>query len=232
MKQHTSPARVPVTDWAHVGFRIGTTIHSIGGPVGRLHRIAINPDTHQVSHFVVRTGWPVGAFGRTVVVPASCVAGVTPEGDLLFDLTGEEVSALPGYVEIEHVVADRSLAPPEGGDREWMMQPLSRGEPVLDTAMVESGVLLEHRRIGIPGSAVLISRGDIVECLDGEVGHVEQVLSERETGEVTHLAIWCGGAGEFFGRPAAEDVARAVPGVSLVIDELRVTSALEATLLG
>lgn len=184
-----------------VPLRIGATVHTLDGPAGTVERVVVSPRSRRVTHLVVRTGWPLPALGRAVVVPVSLVHQWSVDGAaVVVAITRRELEALPGFVESAYVTPDPSWEPPAGYDRSQVLHRLTRGEDVEETELLESGLLVHRRRLGLPEELVTLRRSQRVVCLEGEAGRVDGVLVDLATGAVTHFVLRRGGIGPLFGR--------------------------------
>jgi osmotically-inducible protein OsmY/sporulation protein YlmC with PRC-barrel domain len=210
LREGTEPGRpvdapavdAPAPDPLHpVPLRIGAAVHALDGPAGRLERVVISPRSRRVTHLIVRTGWPLPALGRAVVAPVSLLHGAGAAGaPVALFATRRELEALPGFVESAYVAPDPAWQPPAGYARDHVLHRLARGEDVAETELLDTGLLVHRRKIGLPDELVTLRRGQPVVCLGGAAGHVERVLMDLATGAVTHFVLRRGGVGPFFGR--------------------------------
>jgi osmotically-inducible protein OsmY/sporulation protein YlmC with PRC-barrel domain len=184
-----------------VPLRIGATVHTLDGPAGTVERVVVSPRSRRVTHLIVRAGWPLPALGRAVVVPVSLVHEWSIDGTaVVVALTRRELEALPGFVETAFVSPDPTWEPPAGYERSQVLHRLVRGEEVEEAELLESGLLVHRRKLGLTDELVTLQRGQRVLCLEGEAGRVEGVLVNLATGVVTHFVLRRGGVGPFFGQ--------------------------------
>jgi osmotically-inducible protein OsmY len=204
-----------------VALRIGATVHALDGPAGSVERVVVSPRSRRVTHLIVRTGWPLPALGRMVVVPVSLLHGVAADGaPVTVAATRRELDALPGFVETAYVRPDPTWEPPAGYDRTHVLHRLARGEDTEEAELLEAGVLVHRRKLGLPDELVALRRGQPVACLGGAAGRVERVLVDLATGAITHFVLRRGGVGPFFGRDVVVPVdwARSIDDEEVFLD--------------
>jgi hypothetical protein len=143
-------------------------VHSTEGPYGKSRCVILDPIKDRVTHLVVREE----AFPQTErLVPIDLVKVSSPE-QISLACTPQQLAAMENFVE-EHFI--------------------NAGGPLADSMLwpyVESGpevITLVHEKI--PAGEVKIRRGTAVHATDGQIGRVDELMIEKETGGITHLIL-------------------------------------------
>jgi sporulation protein YlmC with PRC-barrel domain len=161
---------------------------SDGESAGRVHRVVINPYTNEVSEFVISTaGW----HAHDVLVPRQRLEASTQDGDeVILDLTGAELKALPKYTAEDYTEPARGWVPPAESAypaSAWLF-PASYD---LRKELAEQDILPEKDPEHWPD----IQKGAVVRDPAGhDVGRVVQVILDNETGRLQGFVIRAGGA--------------------------------------
>ncbi len=154
-------------------------VHASDGMAGFVTYLIANPENHAITHLVVKSIRP--PF-REMLVPVEQVNATTPDRiqlkcsrndlDLMEPFETEEYvqSELPGY--IYWTDAYGTNVPPVPGYT-------TEGVPAL----------IRIKRRNIPQGEMAIRRGARVEATDGYVGHVDELLVDPNTLQVTHLVL-------------------------------------------
>lgn len=147
----------------HIGAIVET---SDGQDVGIVERVIVDLDTNEVTHYVVHK--ELGTH-RDVMVPAA----VADERDriLALRISSGEVEQLPGYLDAMYGL------PPSG-------LPLRTGERGLGPTR---GLGAGTREL--EGRTVELTKGEGVDCEDGEAGTLDGVVVDELTDEVTDLLV-------------------------------------------
>ena len=143
-------------------------VHSTEGPYGKSRCVILDPIKDRVTHLVVREE----AFPQTErLVPIDLVKVSSPE-QISLACTAQQLAAMENFVE-EHFI--------------------NAGGPLADSMLwpyVESGpevITLVHEKV--PAGEVKIRRGTAVHATDGQIGRVDELMIEKETGGITHLIL-------------------------------------------
>jgi sporulation protein YlmC with PRC-barrel domain len=173
-KEVTMPASEP--------FTIGSTVSCTDGPCGILTQVVVDPVARNVTHLVVE---PEHRSGLGRLVPLALVdADADGDGVQLrctsadFDELphAEETDFLPGGSGYEAYAAHELFY--------WPYYGLEGGaDPKMANA---SGVIT---RDTLPPGEVAVRRGERVHAVDGEIGRVEGLVVEPQSGHVTHVLL-------------------------------------------
>jgi sporulation protein YlmC with PRC-barrel domain len=161
---------------------------SDGEAAGRVHRVVINPYTSEVSQFVITTaGW----HAHDVLIPRERLETSTQDGDeVILGLTGDELKALPKYTPEDYRGPAGGWVPPAESAypaSAWLF-PASYD---LRKELAEQDILPEKDPEHWPD----IHKGAVVRDPDGhEVGRVDQVVLDNDTGRLQGFVIRAGGA--------------------------------------
>jgi uncharacterized protein YrrD len=168
-------------------FTIGAQVVCQNGKCGKLSKIAVDPETWEVRDLIVEEGF---LLKRARVFPISLVESATPD-EICLALDAEE---LPNYREYEEDQYESLANGMEG-------VPLSRPEvPPHEAAMQvvntynETGtetipLVREKIRKGVDSDLELVEHGTPVIGIDGEMGKLDRVITDSDTGKVTHLVM-------------------------------------------
>ena len=158
-----------------------------GQEVGHIDRVVIDPKTKEVTHVVVRAGF---LFTDDRVVPIELVAEAT-EDRLDLREYADDLHNLPKFEETHYVRAPEDengrSAPVSGG----FAGSLYSSVPVTTYAEPESGPrFVRQVAKNIPEGTVALRQGAKVLTEDGKLaGHVEEVLTDPETEQATHILV-------------------------------------------
>jgi uncharacterized protein YrrD len=172
--------------------RKGATVTTADGKrIGDVERVVLDPQTKEVTHIVVEKGI---LFTTDKLVPISLVGTATEEEVALREPAGD-LEALPDFEETHYVPADK----PPGKERrsEAHTQSLLWYPPVGGLGFGRPGrvgaPLPDVDRVverNIPEDTVALKEGAEVYSQDGEhVGDVEEVLTDPQQHQVTHLVL-------------------------------------------
>jgi sporulation protein YlmC with PRC-barrel domain len=156
-----------------------------GEHVGSVQRAVVNPKMNEVTELVISTG---AILGRDLLLPRREIDRASRDGDAIrLDLTRAEVERLPEYVPAGYLVPPAAWVPPAGyafGAYGGFVWPLTYAE------------LAEQDGAARPGSTdePSIGKGATVFDRDGDdLGVVEDVLFERESGRLRGFVLRVGG---------------------------------------
>jgi sporulation protein YlmC with PRC-barrel domain len=209
---------------------LGATVRtSDGESVGHVHRAVINPYTSEVSEFVITTA---GRFGHDVLVPRERLEASTRDGDeLVLDLTHGEFRALPKYTPADYTEPVAGWLPPVeyGYPATGWLFPASHD---WRKELADQDVLPEKEPEHWPD----IQKGAVVRDRDGhEVGRVDEVLLDNDTGRLHGFLIRAGnalqtrlGGGKAHLIPVSDVVAFGTDEVVLRLDRQQIRQSSDA----
>lgn len=152
---------------------IGATVHCLDGGCGTLTKIALESDTHTVTHLVVEEGL---LLKRARVFPISTVDRATTN-DIYLKLSAEQLQKYPPYSEETIEIPD----------------PDHSGDMVVETGpylTVSSPHMLRQKlRRGVPEKVTVLDRNTAIENLDGPDGKLDSLLVEAESGHVSEVIM-------------------------------------------
>jgi osmotically-inducible protein OsmY len=167
---------------AKYDFNIGAQVHCRDGDGGKLHKVVVDPHTQRVTDLIVERGF---LLTTDRVLPVDVVERATEEG-IYLSIFSEELGDYPEYhaVEFEEPApAVKEGAYDRGDIRCWMQgYRMACYEPVIP--MVRRQV-----RKGISPHRAVIERGTPVRNAQGTIGHVDHLLVDPESAEVTHMVV-------------------------------------------
>ena len=153
---------------------IGGEVLCRDGHGGHLRKIVLDPARKEVLALIVDRG----LTHHPVVVPIGQVASAG--GDhIALTVDTHDLAALHHFAEIDYTEADPAWEARFGhvsGERQY---DLLRDAVPFGAAYSErfgSGLVQHHVHAGIPDQQVPIGRGTKVSCVNGQVGHLDQVL--------------------------------------------------------
>jgi sporulation protein YlmC with PRC-barrel domain len=161
---------------------------SDGEAAGRVHRVVINPYTNDVSEFVISTaGW----HSHDVLISRERLEASAQDGnEVILDLTGDQLKALPKYTPEHYTGPARGWVPPAESAypaSAWLF-PASYD---VRKELAEQDILPEKDPEHWPD----IKKGAVVCDRDGhEVGRVGQVVLDDDTRKLRAFVIHAGGA--------------------------------------
>ena len=143
-------------------------VHSTEGPYGKSRCVILDPIKDKVTHLVVRED----AFPQSQrLVPIDLVKVSSPE-KINLACTPQQLAEMESFVEEQFINAGGPLA-------DSMLWPYVESGPEVIT--------LVHEKI--PAGEVKIRRGSAVHATDGQIGRVDALMIEKETGGITHLIL-------------------------------------------
>jgi sporulation protein YlmC with PRC-barrel domain len=147
----------------HIGADVRTRD---GAHVGRMHRVVVNPDEQAVIGIVVLEG---GLLSRDVLVPLDFVQRADDD-EVVLNLDRDRLDQLPTFDFNEILVPPPTWPVAFGYPEAWAYLPKSH-----------------RKRLG-PGQ-IDVKRGMRVLAVDGEVGQIDDVALDLQTGELTGLWV-------------------------------------------
>jgi sporulation protein YlmC with PRC-barrel domain len=156
-----------------------------GEEVGYVDRVVIEPRTRRISHLVVRQG---ALLPDDRVMPIDWVED-TGGGELRLTAAAGDFDRLPPFEETHYVPL------PEEDIATWHAAPVGIA-PVYwyppFTAVPPAPYFLYPREVerNIPEDSLTVSEGATVLTSDGEeVGEIERIFADPDTGRLTHLLM-------------------------------------------
>ena len=152
---------------------IGAQVHCQDGVCGKLAKIALEPETHIVTHIVAEEGV---LLKRARVFPMSVVERTTPD-DIYLSLSSEQMSNYPEFR--EEIVEE--------------VDPAQSGELFMETGpyiTVTSPPMIRRRvRHGVPEDLVVLDGSTNIENLDGPGGKLDSLRVESKSGHLRELTL-------------------------------------------
>ena len=167
-------------------FNIGTRVHCADQTCGTLSKVIVNPETKQVDHIVIDLEGGLLEPTQRYVVPVDRVERATGQG---VQLTLDK-AALQAQVEYEEKEIEKPA--PGWGEREaYRIEHRSFWPGLYGIRIGEPGVPIEEIEIqeGLEAEEQVIGRGTPVLHVLEELGMVDHLLVDRETGELSHVVI-------------------------------------------
>ena len=168
---------------AKFDFDIGTEVDCQDGRCGKLHKVVLDPHTRRVTDLIVERGF---LLTTDRVVPVDLVGQATRERITLL-ISSQALSEYPRY----KVVEFREPAPEvqsehydQGDVRCWV----GRYGAVCPEPVVP--MVRRQIREGVLPIRAVIERGTPVQDTGGsQIGKVDHLLVDQESGEVSHLVV-------------------------------------------
>ncbi|MDB5100706.1 MAG: hypothetical protein JWM80_5127 [Cyanobacteria bacterium RYN_339] len=169
---------------------IDAVVHTRTGEGGRVKLVAMEPEARKVTHLVVHKGL---LLGRDVVVPIEHVARLEP-GHVYLDVSSDELQGYPDFEERLFVSPSEGWEYPVAFPLGGVVWPLATGWMTTNPYPLLASTGIKEN---IPPEDVTIETGTPVECTDGHCGHIERVVMDEDSHEVTAFVIR---RGFFFAR--------------------------------
>jgi osmotically-inducible protein OsmY len=162
---------------AKLDLHIGAQVHCKDQPCGKLVKLVVDPQTQQVTDLIVEKGL---LLKQRRVLPITTVERVT-EQEICLTIHSHEVSSYPEY----HQVVIKEPA----SDGQGYSSATTLG-PGFGTVS-ERVVPLVRRRVhqGIAAGKAVIGPGTGVENQRKTLGHVDHVVVDTQTGQITQLIL-------------------------------------------
>lgn len=144
------------------------------GTAGQTYALIIDPAAQRVTHVVVKgKGDLVGEF----VVPLEMIEQATPYG-LILRLSLEKLAAAPRFDQTI-IVSDGT---PSAGD--------VSAYPVVDNVNFGAASLPTYVQVEqVPGTGIPLHVGAHVDATDGRVGKVDEIIINRDTGDIDYVTL-------------------------------------------
>ena len=189
-------------------FMIGADVSCADGACGEVTRVIIDPVARELTHLVVE---PAGRRGLGRLVPLGLVDATG--GEIRLRCTIAEFEKLDAAEETQFVPGTRGYA--AYGPEQVLSWPwLSLGGTAGVEGDMVGGVSETVTYDTVPLGEVAVRRGDRVHASDGEIGHVEGLVIDRNH-HVTHVLLQ---EGHLWGR---KEVAIPISAVTGADDGIR-----------
>lgn len=154
-------------------FHIGAQVHCTDGHCGKLVKVVVDPTTQRVTDLIVEKGF---LLKHDRVLPVSVVERAT-EKDIFLNIRSNELERYGEYREY-YIKEPSPDAASRSSRTDWEM-----GVPQV--------VPMIRRRVreGIATGKAVIERATDVDNLEKTIGHVDHILADRESGQITHLVM-------------------------------------------
>lgn len=158
---------------------IGAQVFCTDGKCGTLSKLAVNPETWQVTHLLVAEGF---LLKRSRVFPFSSLESATADGIYLANHSGE-LEKYPIYHEetVETPAPDQGEA---GASAFWR-----EGVPYGTGSAVPLAIITEKIRYGVAEDLAVVDHRTPVEGLDGSIGKLDHFLVDATTGEISQIVV-------------------------------------------
>lgn len=164
-------------------FEIGTQVRCQDGQCGKLHKVVLDPHTQRVADLIVERGF---LLTTDRVVPVDLVEQATRES-IMLSISSHALSEYPEY----RVLKFKEPAP-EVQSGHYDRRDIRCWTGGYRVACHEPVVPMVRRQVyeGVPPNRAVIERGTPVQYTDGsEIGKVDHLLVDPESGEVSHLVM-------------------------------------------
>lgn len=165
---------------AKLDFHIGAQVHCTDQHWGKLVKLVVDPQTQQVTDLIVEKGL---LLKEDRVLPITTVERVT-EQEICLNIRSNEVAAYPEYHQVT------------------IKEPASDGSTYSSATMLGPGlapiservVPMVRRRVhqGIAAGKAVIGPGTEVENPRKTLGHVDHVVVDTQTGQISQLVLRSG----------------------------------------
>ncbi len=179
-------------------YHIGAAVDCSDGPAGKLKHLVVDPAADSITHLVVDAQ---EHFGIPVLVPIDQVAEADPER-IRLRCTQAQLKQMDPYEEVmTSGVEPQSGMAGMGGmtGMAGMAPPLIPASGIGEIAAAgftgpfgAGPTMAPIMEEVVPRGEVVIDRESAVEATDGDVGHVEDVVTDSATGRLSHLVVRSG----------------------------------------
>ncbi|HTE18143.1 MAG TPA: hypothetical protein VK689_07150 [Armatimonadota bacterium] len=171
--------------------KIGSPVWAEDGEAGRVERLILHPETHELEALVAVQG---GLLGRDVVIPVDRLLAADDDGVRVRG-TAEEIDNLEPFAQSQYTAPPEEWIPPTSAADAATGFYLFPQSPLMVGAFVPPATQSapEQREVQdlAPGD-VEVSGHTPVYCEGGSVGHLERVLTESGSDHLTHVVIKLG----------------------------------------
>jgi sporulation protein YlmC with PRC-barrel domain len=154
-----------------------------GKDAGTIGQVVIDPATNEITDFVISTGT---LLGRDILLPLAVLEQASRDGEtVVLDITKEQLDEMPDYV-------PRDYMPPPSG---WLVPP-GYGYPTNAYLWPSTYQYMDPMPNWAREDETLkLNKGSTVMDADGEdIGVVEDVIFDPESGRITGFVLKIGGA--------------------------------------
>lgn len=155
-----------------------------GTEVGTVARVAMEPETHAVTHLIVQEH---GLLGERRVVAIEDVAQLdTPEGAVRLALDASGFGGTPPYQESDFLPPNPDWEGPGGTWPIGVVWPAPLAWTAASTYPLLSNQIV---KTNLPEEDVTIKPGTAVECVDGHCGRVADLRIDERTHALTGFVL-------------------------------------------
>ncbi len=167
-------------------FHVGADVECTDSRGGKLRQIIVDRASETVTHLVVDAE---AAMGAPVLVPRDRVLSANRDRVRL-SCTKDELAAMDRFEQAIYV-APEVQHPTLGYEQSDYLFPATWAAASFGAQRIPPAVppVVEER---VPEGEAAIGRDAVVEASDGEVGHVEELVSDPNTGKLSHLVVRTG----------------------------------------
>lgn len=158
---------------------IGSAVFAKDGEIGHVERVIVDPTTNEVTHLVVNTG---GLSPRQVVLEGGHVVAYRTRG-IHVALQTEDVAGLPDFIERDFLVPPDEWVPPADYPAAAALWPIA--------GQVYTPVPIEERR-NVPQPSIDLFEGMDVECADGPIGSIDEIVLDPRTRRIQAIVVTSG----------------------------------------
>ncbi|HEV7217056.1 MAG TPA: hypothetical protein VGP33_18255 [Chloroflexota bacterium] len=179
-------------------YHIGAAVDCSDGSAGKLKHLVVNPASVSITHLVVDAQ---EHFGIPVLVPVDQVAEAVPER-ILLRCTQSQLEQMDPYEEVVEPGVEAQAGMPGrlgaagmGGIAPPLIPASGIGEIAAASPAGPLGIgptIAPIMEEVVPRGEVVIDRDSVVEASDGDVGHLEVVVTDPATGRLSHLVVRSG----------------------------------------
>jgi len=164
-------------------FNIGAEVHCTDGQCGRLLKVVVDPHTERVTDLIVEKGF---ILTTDKVLPVSVVEKATPEAVYL-STTGDQLADCADYREVEF----SEPAPEWQETKRYRTGEVAHYAFRYGIALPDPVVPMVRQRVheGVPSELAVLERGTPVHNVNGEMGKMDHVLVDRESGEISYVIV-------------------------------------------
>jgi uncharacterized protein YrrD len=171
----------------NLDFDIGAQARCRGESCGKLGRVVIDPDSDSVVSLIIEQGF---LQKESRVIPLRLVLEASPD-TIELDVDRDDLDRYPEYDEVEYAVPSDDWR-----HDQYQVSEAAYWTPPYRTVVEMPVVPMVRQTIheGIPSTQEVIGKGTPVrDRTDEDLGHIDHVLTSRESGAITHLVIDTGG---------------------------------------
>ncbi|MCL4868115.1 MAG: BON domain-containing protein [Anaerolineae bacterium] len=160
-------------------FAIGTRVYCQDGECGKLTRVVVDQNSLQVKDLIVEKGF---LFKRARVFPLSIVASAGSEG-IELSIRQNELENFPQYIEEEYQIVTDIEA-------RWPPSQIVLPNEMNAPTMIPQPLIMQgkHQQNTIDHLSIL-KHGTPVHALDGEIGKLDRIITDVDSGQLTHIAM-------------------------------------------